>query len=364
MRWIKNMYPGEKKKSVAKRRDRQITFAISSQSGASLLLLIIALLIMGVLGAAMYAITSTSYFNQVSSQDTMKALYITESGQRIVASEYKAAAYLNSKLADLNGGPNGRTFTMEGSSTLTINIYPYWLYASAQIDSGLTGLKLPGSLPLLDKASTAGQVITFPTSGLLKIYGKSDIISFTTTGATAAGTTTNTGTPVTFATYTCYTCTTTCTTTTCAFYPIPIETNVFIGFVQNESSGRLVDIANQTVSKGGNLIINTVGNIASFFPPEDGNFSLDGHIVNSVVSGGLNYHYDERKINVPTGKTTLTNVQSACLATVCPPYPDISDTMDSFTVQYDSGNLMNRLNTTRIYVGKNMGIRSTGVSGN
>ena len=141
------MYPGEKKIPVVGRCDRRAAFDVSSQSGVSLLIIIISILVMGVLAAAMYAIISTSYFNQASSQGAMKALYLAEAGPRIVASEYKAAAAANrnTTLANLNG----RTFNTEGSSQFTINICPYWLYAPAALASSTSiTLNLPGGLPL------------------------------------------------------------------------------------------------------------------------------------------------------------------------------------------------------------------------
>jgi hypothetical protein len=349
------MYPGKKKIPVAKKYDSEAAFDVSSQSGVSLLIIIIAILVMGVLAAAMYAITSTSFFNQVSAQDAMKAYYITESGQRIVASEYKAgvaAGTPNAKLADLNG----RTFSTVGSSTLTINIYPYWLYGSV---SGLTGLKLPGSLPLINKESPATEVITFPTRGLLRIANNPEVITFT---AATAGAMTSAGTPITFGgTNTCYTCEPPCTSppTLCSAYPsIAAETKWFVGFVQNDAATPERILPAQTVSQGGSLILNTAGNIAKFFPPEDGNFTL-------ILQNGVayNYHYDKREIGSST--TTLTNIQSACASAGCPPdYP----TMTAFTVSsYVDTNFFTLLNpqqTTQIYVGKNLGIRSTGSTGN
>jgi hypothetical protein len=356
------MYPGEKKKTAANRRDRHI----SSQSGASLLLLIIGLLIMGVLGAAMYAITSTSYFNQASAQDAMKAQYITESGQRIVASEYKAgvaASTPNAKLADLNG----RTFGTGGSSTLTINIYPYWLYGST---SGLTGLKLPGSLPLRDKDGTT--VITFPKIGLLRIENNPEVISFTDA---TAGSMSGSGTPITFGgTNTCYTCASPCTSTptVCSAYPsIVAETKWFVGFVQNDATTPARILPDQTVTKGGNLTLNvgsttsssgSMSTIATFFPPEDGTFTL----ISSPTGVAYNYHYDKREIGAST--TILYNIQSACASAGCPPvYPDFLPGA-SFLVKYPvtptPTNLLNPAETTQIFVGKNLGIRSTGLSGN
>ena len=345
MRWLKKMYPGEMKIPVVKRCDRRAAFDVSSQSGVSLLIIIISILVMGVLAAAMYAIISTSYFNQASSQGAMKALYLAEAGPRIVASEYKAAAAANrnTTLANLNG----QTFNTEGSSQFTINIYPYWLYASAALTSSTSiTLNLPGGLPLQYKEGTA--LITFPTRGTLKVSGKTEVRIFTSTSAAA---TTTAGTPITLSLSSAFPST---------YYPIPINSELFIGFVQNDAgTASIFSPAQQTVSQGGNLILNTIGNIAKFFPPENGTFSL------ALGSGIFNYQYDNRDINVlNAGKTTLINVQSACPAsTACPPYP----TMSNFTVIYDGTSqttLLDPTKTTQIYIGKSLGIRSTGKYGN
>jgi hypothetical protein len=328
------MHPREKKKPVVKRCDRRAVFDASSQSGISLLIIIFSILVLSVLAAAMYTITSTSYFNQASSQNAMKALYIAEAGPRIVASEYKAAtaANKNTKLADLNG----RTFALitGGSSQFSINIYPYWLYAPTVLTSSTSiTLNLPGGLPTQDKEGTA--LITFPTSGILKVSGKSEVRSFTNA---ATGTTTSAGTPITFTLSAAFPAT---------YYPIAINSELYIGFVQNESSARIFD--QQAVHQGENLILNTTGNVAKFFPPENGIFSL------ALGTGIFNYHYDKRDINnLHSGQTTLTNIQSSCPASmVCP--------AANFTVIYDGTALLDQTKTSQIYVGKTTGIRSTGV---
>ncbi len=337
------MYPGEKKKPVVKRCDRRAAFDVSSQSGASLLIIVISILVLAVLAAAMYAITSTSYFNQASSQAAMKAFYMAESGPRIVASEYKAAAAANksTNLANLNG----RTFNTGGSSQFTINIYPYWLYATTDKTSSTSIiLNLPGDLPRQDKEGTA--VITFPTSGILKVKGKTEVRIFT--GASAAAMTSE-GTPITFTLSSAFPST---------YYPIQANSELFIGFVQNDA-GTATIFTPQTVIQGGTLILNTTGNIATFFPPENGTFSL------ALGTGIFDYQYDKR--NILTGTTTLTNVQSACPeSTVCPPYPAMS-TLYSYHFIYNGTSpttLQDPTKTTQIYVGKALGIRSTGLSGN
>jgi hypothetical protein len=327
-----SMYRGEKEQPAVNRCNNRIaSYDFTSQSGASLLIIVISILVLAVLATAMYSITSTSFYNQVSAQAAMKALYLAESGPRIVASEYKAAtaANKNTKLANLNGQ--------------TFNIYPYWLYAPAALASSTSiTLNLPGDLPRQDKEGTA--VITFPTRGILKVSGLTEVRIFTGTSAAA---TTASGTPITFTLSSAFPST---------YYPIPINSELLIGFVQNDSGANSIfSPAQQMVSQGGNLILNTTGNIATFFPPENGTFSL------ALGSGIFSYHYDKRDNVLNSGKTTLTNVQSACPAsTVCPPYP----AMSNFTVIYDSANLLDPIKTTQIYVGKSLGIRSTGLYGN
>jgi hypothetical protein len=138
------------------------------QAGATLLIIIIGMIVVAVLGIALYTLTSTATLNQVIAQKASRAFYLSESGIRIAASEYKAAAPANknAKMIALHN----KTFTMpDTGSTIQINVYPYWLYANAPYGSAQTSitLYLPGGAPPIDDTSTAP--ITFPANGLLKI---------------------------------------------------------------------------------------------------------------------------------------------------------------------------------------------------
>ncbi len=141
------------------------------QAGAALLIIIIAMLVIAVLGIALYALTFTATLNQVIAQRAAKAFYLAESGIRIAASEYKAALHTSTTVADNKlANLHNQTFTMpDNVSTIQIQIYPYWLYAPAAIPvptSSIT-LYLPGAVPPIDDTGTTA--ITFPATGLLKI---------------------------------------------------------------------------------------------------------------------------------------------------------------------------------------------------
>jgi hypothetical protein len=310
------------------------------QTGATLLVIIIAMIVLAVLAVAMYTLTSTATLNQVIAQRAARAFYLSESGIRIAASEYKAAAPTakNSTLVSLQGSADGRTFTMPDSSTVKIKVYPYWFYAT--IATGATSsltLYLPGIVPRVDDSDTP---ITFPATGLLKIKDQSRSLAWegstsTTTFANYNNVTVGTfdavsGTPVTF--------------TLSASFPaapnqIIIGDEFYIG--NTYTSPQQPDGPNQ----GGDLILNVVSgdpndDSAKIFPPQKGTIFV---VLPSKISL---YSYDSRIITTTSSPhtVTLTNMQAIAEAPT-PQWPlTVSPTVSS---------------GKQIYVGKSLGFRST-----
>ncbi len=141
---------------------------ISKQAGATLVVIIIAMLFIAVLGAAVYTLTSVATLNQIHAQRAARAFYLSESGVRIAAGEYKAAANKNATLITLHD----KIFPIPDSTSnnnVKIKVYPYWFYADTSFDAGVSTLtlNLPGELPLID--DTGDAQVTFPAGGLLRI---------------------------------------------------------------------------------------------------------------------------------------------------------------------------------------------------
>jgi len=133
--------------------------------------IISAILVIAVLGIAIYTLTTTSIYNQAAAQRAAKAFYISESGVRIAAGEHRAAVAannVNAKLPTLQA----KEFSMPNNEgKLQIEVYPYWFYATASdaasSSANTLNLHLPGVLPRAADDSDAA--ITFPSSGLLKV---------------------------------------------------------------------------------------------------------------------------------------------------------------------------------------------------
>ncbi len=295
------------------------------ETGSVLLVVIISMIVIAVLGVAMYTLTSTATFNQVIAQRAAKAFYVSESGVRIAAGEYKAAAATakNSTLVNLQGSTmDGRSFTMPDNSTLQIKVYPYWLYASAPIAAGTITLTLylPGILPRVDETDTA---ITFPTSGLLKVRDVRLTTTTTWSGVTyvtfsngSAGTYNATsGTPITITLSTAFT------------DAIVVGDEFYIGYLTTQDSSQ--------TGNNVNLYVTDI-NMANLFPPQSGTI----FVVKSSISY---YKYDLRTIDstVTPIKVTLNNIQ------------------------YLDGTLAtpNALIGDQVYIGKSVGFRSTSTYG-
>ena len=105
------------------------------QSGATLVVIIISMLVLTVIGVAIYSLTSTAALNQSIAQKSARAFYIAESGIRIAASEYKAALITSTKNADTKlANLNAQTFPIPnnpGQADVKIELYPYWFYLPA-----------------------------------------------------------------------------------------------------------------------------------------------------------------------------------------------------------------------------------------
>jgi type II secretory pathway pseudopilin PulG len=286
---------------------------IQDKSGATLIVLIISMVVIAVIGMAIYSMTYTASLNQVVAQRAAKAFYVAESCVRVAASEYKASASKNVTLVSLHN----QTFPMpDNQGSCTVLIYPYWFYATAIYAANASPiiLYLPGEVPRVDEDGTTA--IAFPANGNLKIKGASGavaVFSSATIGAfnAAAG-----GTPVTFALSTPFST------------AIAVNDEFYIGYNYTGTA---------TPNAGGNLVLNINNNdMGRIFPPSKGSIFVENA---SVIS---QYSYDERIINSGVS-VTLTNMQQVTGAPV-PVWPIT-------------------ISNTPIYVGKSLGLRSTSTYG-
>lgn len=138
----------------------------NKQKGATLLVIIIAMIVIATIGTAIYALMSTSMFNQVVAQRASRAFYLSESGIRIAASEYNAAEQNNAKLVALH---NMQISIPGNDGKIKIKSNPYWFYVTASDKSGSSSttlkLHLPGGVPPAD--ADTDKELTFPAKGYL-----------------------------------------------------------------------------------------------------------------------------------------------------------------------------------------------------
>lgn len=302
------------------------------------MVIIIAILFIAVLGAAIYTMTYVATLNQVLAQRAARAFYLSESGIRIAAGEYKAATNKNATLIALND----KIFPIPDSASsnnVKIKIYPYWFYANTSYEAGVTTLtlNLPGELPPIDDAGDAH--VTFPASGLLKIkdqgrspawVGSTATTTFARYGAVSSSDPFNaaSGKPVTF-------------TLSASF---PAAPNQIIAGDEFYIGGDSY-VSTQDTNQGGNLIMNltltdTNDDTAKIFPPQKGTIFV---VTASKISL---YSYTSRIIATTSSPhtVTLTNIQPIAGAPT-PKWP----------LTVSSG--------TQVYVGKSVGFRSTSTYG-
>jgi type II secretory pathway pseudopilin PulG len=285
---------------------------IKSEAGATLVVIIIAMVVVAILGAGMLALFSTSLFNQTEAQKTAKAYYLAESGVRVAASEFLHATNQNQMLVDLQD----KTFNIPGTGgSFKLHLYPYWFYVTTPYAAGATSIKLylpgaPGSLPPANSDSLNGMDHVPP--GILKLKDKTSVGVFTDAPVgTDAG-----GTFVTF-------------TISAPGFPYAISpgNELYIGYTYNSP---------QSFQVGGDLVFNDPNHTAMMYPPTNGAINIRTTIYFSQ------YTYESRipqtiDPSSPPASFTLHNIQKAN-----------TDAINTFMIDA----------TTQIYIGQTLGIRS------
>ena len=291
---------------------------IRKESGSTLVFVIIAMVVLAVLGVGMYTLTSTAELNQARAQNDAKAYYISESCIRIAASEYKAAAanLKNSKLVALNN----KSFTMpDNQGTCTVKVYPYWFYAqTASTPGSPLQVYYPGAVPPDDQNSD--NAISFPNNVEGKLMNTNGMVYDFTDMNVDSNYTPNVGTRATF-----------------TVNP-PLDANA----IQAGSEIFLGYQFPSAVISGDDLVLTlSINALSKIFPPERGIIFLDE---SCDGSNPIIYSYN-RRTEPEQGKVALTNL--AYLGS-CSPEPN------PFSA---GGEII-------IYIGKNIGFRSTANFGN
>ncbi len=300
------------------------------QSGATIIIIIISLIVLTVIGVAIYSLTSTATRGQVIAQGAPKAFYIAESGIRIAISEFRIVPQTDTVARD------NKIISLQGlviplpnnQGQFLLDISPDWVYAVTAQSGTTINLYFPGSV-------RSG--LTFPTGGILKKKGYSTIRFFNSVPVMGSFSAPN-GTPIRFTFATAYP------------YTFNAGDEGYIGYAYNSP---------QTVNVGGNLVLDNTGGIASIFPPENGTIYVE-HIATYPLppnGSGLTYTvmsqytYDARIVGSTT--VTLTNIQA------------VPGTPAAFPLVIVFGGYVDNIAlTSRIYLGKTIAIQSTSTYGN
>jgi hypothetical protein len=298
--------------------------AIISQTGATLLIIIIAIVVTAILGLGLFALFSTSLFNQVEAQKEAKAYYLAESGIRIVAGEFHSSTNQNTTLVSLQN----ETFNFPNTGgSFNLQIYPYWFYVNASYVAGATSitLYLPGILPPVGSGSSTP--ITIPVPGILKLKGYTRVGVFSS--APTVGSFNTNGTPVTF------TIDYNSPGSTSGFaYLLSSGNELYLGYVYNSP---------QAISQGGDLVLSDPNNTVGIYPPVNGSIN--------IAQPDSIYQYTYQSIIPQTSSFTIHNIQPAAGVSPTPKFPIV--------IRYNSGSPYDVTQTTQIYIGKTLGIQST-----
>ncbi|MFC1877209.1 hypothetical protein ACFL2E_08075 [Thermodesulfobacteriota bacterium] len=155
--------------------------SLSNASGAVLLTVVVIIIIVGLAGVAIYSMTYTSTFSQLHAQNATKAYYIAESGSRVVAAEYNNASDKNDVLENQL---HGKALTLPNpAGQFDVRVYPYWFYVNSAYNANAPSIqvKMPGGIPLQNPEDPTSPRISIPSSGQVKLQGKTLLATFSTT---------------------------------------------------------------------------------------------------------------------------------------------------------------------------------------
>jgi type II secretory pathway pseudopilin PulG len=314
---------------------------IKSQAGATLVVIIIAMVVVAILGAGMLALFYTSLFNQTEAQKTAKAYYLSESGIRIAAGEFHSATAANKNQTLIN--LQGKTFNLpDNGGTVTLQIYPYWFYVltAQNVNAPSINLFMPGRLPLVNSDDSSNPSTNLPAPGILKLQGQTKVGVFASASVNTTYDTSH-GTLVTFATSSYFPC----STSPCNGFPYAISAgdNLYLGYVYDSVQNCHIGVGCVC-----DLVFDDPNDTAWIYPPVNGSI-----IIRQRPGAGDEYTYQSRTIDSTSTphKFTLHNIQA------------VNGALPNIFIRYDDTNgnesIYGNVNkTTQIYLGKTLGVRS------
>jgi len=158
--------------------------------GSILIGLIFTMVVIAILAAAMLSMFSSSYMNQVYTDQGRKAYFMADSGFTYAAHKFFEAAGEAAKeavLADMNG----KTYTFANGNSFKLDFYPYWLKTqSTAVGSTTLITESLGHVPTQLSSLTAGYIrvgdkyysYTSTSSGSLTFNGISPSLPMITAG--------------------------------------------------------------------------------------------------------------------------------------------------------------------------------------
>jgi len=222
---------------------------VGNSRGAVLLTVVFIVIIIGLVGSAIYSLTFTSTFSQINAQNATRARYIAESGVRIVAAEYNQAAEAN-KNTTLESLHNETLTLPANNGQIDLRLYPYWFYVNALYNSsaGTISLKMPGGIPITDLEDPVSAIVTIPGSGRLKLEGKTRRADITASSRVGDIITFSLGSD--------------------RFpYTIQPDEEIFLGYADNATQS-------QSVNQDGTLLLVQTNRVAQFIPRGKGSFRI------------------------------------------------------------------------------------------
>lgn len=229
----------------------------ANQRGSILIGLIITMVIMAVLAAAMLPMFSSSWMNQVYSDQGRRAYFLAESGVRYAAYNYREATTDSARDAALLGMNSKTCSLLNNAGSFTTVIYPEWFITTANTAAGATSIA----------ANTATGMIPEEFSGA-SFAGYLQVRNYSSSNPAAIANASFSGFSVSGSTITFNLSSAIAPATTAPVIILPAARTV---------------ASDQTLSKGGNLTLSGTGVTA--LPLYNGSFTLTNSAGTNIKNG-------------------------------------------------------------------------------
>ena len=120
----------------------------SDESGAVLIALIIAIVLLGAIGVTIHTLSTSETYHSLTANQSMQAYYLAESGYRYLAGEYRNAGDIYNKMTQLES-LHDATRTLSNGGRFTLEIHPYFFITNTTYTRGDNQLtvRVPGEFP-------------------------------------------------------------------------------------------------------------------------------------------------------------------------------------------------------------------------